>query len=405
MIKLTLEEVKSIQQSYGDAFYIFNKDEFEENYLELKNTYRKYYENYHICYSYKTNYAPAICQAVKALGGYAEVVSDMEYELALKIGYTPEMIVYNGPIKGKYLEQHILNNGINNIDRMEEAIRICDFADAHDGKIIKTGIRVNFDIDAGYTSRFGIDINQVDEVINLLKAHNVEINGIHCHMSRARGIEAWVCRTETMLKLVKNELSEYNLKYISLGSGMYGHMDDELLKQFPGNIPNYEEYAIAVLKRINDYFCGKDYKPIVFTEPGTTIISKYVDFVAKVIGIKTIRDKQFILTNCSFHNLGEICQMKNIPMKVYSTGKVKRSVEDAKFVGYTCLEQDVVYHNFTGKVAIEDSLLFGNVGGYSVVDKPPFILPNYPMIESYKGEYKVIKEAETFDNIFSTFVF
>ena len=112
MIELSDKQVKEIIEQYGNAVYIFNQDEFEENYKELESTFQKVYPNYHICYSYKTNYTPAICKCVKDLNGYAEVVSDMEYRLALKIGYIPQRIIFNGPVKGEYLEKHILEGGI-----------------------------------------------------------------------------------------------------------------------------------------------------------------------------------------------------------------------------------------------------------------------------------------------------
>ncbi len=67
--------------------------------------------------SYKTNYTPYICKPVKNLGGYAEVVSDMEYQVALQIGYSANHIVYNGPVKGPLMERHILNGGILNRHR------------------------------------------------------------------------------------------------------------------------------------------------------------------------------------------------------------------------------------------------------------------------------------------------
>lgn len=60
----------------------------------------KEYDNYIPGYSYKTNYAPHICKLVKSLGGYAEVVSDMELYVAKKIGYENSEIIYNGPCKG-----------------------------------------------------------------------------------------------------------------------------------------------------------------------------------------------------------------------------------------------------------------------------------------------------------------
>lgn len=402
MISLNKEQIQQIEQEYGMPIYIFNKEEFVENYQELKLTFQRIYQDYQICYSYKTNYTPTICRLVKELGGIAEVVSDMEYQLAKTIGYSADHIVYNGPYKGEMLEEHLLNGGINNIDRIEEAERIAFFADKHREMQIRTGIRVNFDIDAGYTSRFGIDIAQLDTIINFLREHHVVINGLHCHMSRARTLEAWTNRARTMINLVK-KFALFELDYISLGSGMYGHMDRELAMQFP-DTPTYKEYGDAVMKEFADYYQDKHHKPTVYTEPGTTLISKYVDFLAKIVGIKEIRGKIFVLCNCSFHNLGETCQMKNLPIRVFHCGKGKEiNVKNATFVGYTCLEQDVLYRGYTGDLAIGDYIEFGNVGGYSLVDKPPFIQPNCGMIEINKSGSKLIKRTETFDDIFHTF--
>ena len=404
MIELNDKQIKEIIEQYGNAVYIFNQDEFEENYKELESTFQKVYPNYHICYSYKTNYTPAICKCVKDLNGYAEVVSDMEYRLALKIGYIPQRIVFNGPVKGQYLEKHLLEGGINNIDRVEEANLICEIAKRNPNHIIKTGIRVNFDVDAGYTSRFGIDIREIDKIIKVLTDANVVINGIHCHMSRARGLEPWKLRAKTMLSLV-NKFHLYNIDYISLGSGMFGKMDLELKKQFPADAPTYENYANEVIKPFADYYKDKEKQPLLFTEPGTTLISKYVDFLGKVIGIKNIRGNEFVLLNCSFQNLGETCQMKNLPVKRYEYGLKKTSVSNAKFVGYTCLEQDVLYKGYSGDISVGDYILFGNIGGYSLVDKPPFIMPDCPMIAIKKGNIKLIKRRETFEDIFNVFEF
>ena len=82
--------VKQILKEHGAPFYFFDENAFLDNYRCLQNTFIKYYPNYQISYSYKTNYTPYICELVKSLGGYAEVVSDMEYTLAKKIGYKNE---------------------------------------------------------------------------------------------------------------------------------------------------------------------------------------------------------------------------------------------------------------------------------------------------------------------------
>ena len=50
-------------------------------------------------------------------------------------------------------------------------------------------------------------------------------------------------------------------------------------------------------------------------------------------------------------------------------------------------------------------VVFGNVGSYSVVLKPPFILPNFPVIDISGDRVELIKRGEVFDDLFHTFSF
>ena len=85
--ELTREQVVDYVQQYGSPLYIFHAEELRKNYLDLLNTMRAIYPKYNIAYSYKTNYTPKIISLVKELGGLAEVVSEMEYTLAKRVGY------------------------------------------------------------------------------------------------------------------------------------------------------------------------------------------------------------------------------------------------------------------------------------------------------------------------------
>ena len=48
-------------------------------------------------------------------------------------------------------------------------------------------------------------------------------------------------------------------------------------------------------------------------------------------------------------------------------------------------------------------IVFENCGSYSLVMKPPFILPNFPVLDISEGEVELIKRAETFEDIFHTY--
>lgn len=386
-------------------YYIFYADEFIENYHDLEDAMKSVYKNYQIAYSFKTNYTPAVCSLVKSLGGYAEVVSDMEYQLALKIGFPPEHIVYNGPGKGEMLEHSLFNGGLLNVDNMRELEKVIDIVKRYPNKEFEIGVRVNFDIGNGLHSRFGLDIENDDfkNALNKIKhIDNLSLRGLHFHISRARGLESWKNRIIGMLNLI-DEYHLDNLQYIDLGSGMYGKLDPELQEQF-GQTPTYEDYANVVAQEMEKYFLNKTNKPVLITEPGTTIVSKYFHVFMSVLDIKNIRGKYFALLDGSFHNVGEICGLKKVPMRIVNKPESK-TYKNLDFVGYTCLEQDVIYSGYEGQLAIGDKVEICNVGGYSIVDKPPFIHPDIPIYMILKNHVTCVKREQTLEDIFAPYIF
>ena len=386
-------------------YYMFYANEFIENYHDLDDSMKAIYPKYQIAYSFKTNYTPAVCSLVKSLGGYAEVVSDMEYSLALKIGFEPNRIVYNGPGKGGMLEHCILNGGLLNIDNLRELEKVCDIAKWNPDKKLKVGLRVNFDIGNGLHSRFGLDSENGDFLfaLNTIKGiNNLELNGLHFHISRARGLDSWKKRIVGMLELV-DRFGLDTIQYIDLGSGMYGKLDPELQEQF-GSTPSFKDYAEVVAGEMRKHYEDKEDSPILITEPGTTVVSKYFHVFMKVLDIKNIRGKNFALLDGSFHNVGEICGLKKVPMRIkHSTsGKTYKNMD---FVGYTCLEQDVIFSGYNGELSIGDEVEICNVGGYSIVDKPPFIHPDIPVYMSLDNKVTCIKREQTLDDIFAPYEF
>ena len=88
-----------LNQVSAEAAYILKTNVFENEYELLLNAFKKYYHRVNIAYSFKTNYIPNFLDVVKNKRGYAEVVSVMELKLALKVGFLPENIFFNGPFK------------------------------------------------------------------------------------------------------------------------------------------------------------------------------------------------------------------------------------------------------------------------------------------------------------------
>lgn len=408
-IKLNIDALNRIKGEHGESFYLLDSNQFRRNYLELQESFRTIYPEMHIAYSYKTNYIPALCKIVDELGGYAEVVSGMEWAIAKSVGVKAERVIFNGPFKHpKAVSEILLSGGVVNIDSEHELPLISKIIDDNSGKIFNIGLRCNFDIDDGVTSRFGVDIDSesFENILRFIKSRsNIHFSLIHCHFA-TRKLESWTQRVDGVFRLIDERLGIVP-PYIDLGGGLFGKMPDTLKVQFDSYIPDYKEYAEVIAGSFAKRFSGEE-KPVLFIEPGSALVGDVMKFVAKVVSLKTVRGKNIATLLGSIYNINPTLNKKNPPICVYHSGDNEPQwFDDLDFGGYTCIESDYLYRGYSGKIAVGDYVVFGNVGSYSVVLKPPFILPNFPIVDynDDTGHIVPVKDAETFDDLFRTYRF
>ncbi len=413
-VKLSRAYLEKIGAEQGPSFYLLDATQFRENYEKLNSAFRLYYPNTKIAYSYKTNYIPRFCELVDQLGGYAEVVSSMEMTLARRVGVIDRNIFFNGPYKEpEYVFSLLEGGGTINVDSLAELEFISRWADTHDGPSFKLGLRCNFDVCDGVVSRFGFDVNGVDfeKAIGKIDAHDkLELCGLHCHFA-TRSLSCWENRTKGMIQVIdkffRNRIEK--LKHISLGGGIYGYMPDDLKSQFSVEIPSFENYAAVAALPFMQYLqaCKTEHRPTLIIEPGTALVADALKFVCTVNSIKHVQGGTIVSLSGSTYNINPTPNRKNVPIGIYSalSEQSREWVENANFGGYTCIEGDYLYKGYKGPIAVGDYVVFDDIGSYSVVMKPPFILPNVAIVELNENNqsYKLIKRAETFDDIFHTY--
>lgn len=413
-MKLSRSFLDLIAVSQGPSFYLLDSVRFQENFSRLTQAFRAYYPKTTIAYSYKTNYVPRYCELVSQLGGYAEVVSSMEMMLALKLGVPASKIFFNGPYK-EHL--HVLSlleaGGIVNVDSWEELQCIARSAEMHKGEPYKLGLRCNFDVQDGVISRFGFDTGSqvfLDALACIEENSNIKLVGLHCHFA-TRSLDCWNNRTQGMIALIDNYFKDRltQLEYISLGGGIFGHMTTELQSQFPVSIPEFEDYALAAALPLANYFGNLNLyrSPTLIIEPGTALVNDAMKYACQVNSIKQVSGKVIVSLTGSSYNINPNPNRKNVPINCYPdlNADVRMELVGADFGGYTCIEGDYLYRGFSGNLAVGDFIVFDNVGSYSVVMKPPFILPNVAIVEPSEDgvSYNLIKRRETFDDIFASY--
>ena len=167
-MELDTPRLFELAREHGDSFYVLDLDRFRTNYLEFAAAFAVHYPKVRLAYSYKTNYMPAICELVRDLGGYAEVVSIMEHDLALRLGVAPIDIVFNGPYKREPdLRRALAGGALVNLDATYE-LNLVERIAATSTALLRVGVRCNFDV--GRPSRFGFSGEELGIAIDRLRA-------------------------------------------------------------------------------------------------------------------------------------------------------------------------------------------------------------------------------------------
>lgn len=400
------KNISQLVDEFGESFYLLDTDVFISNYNELLSSFRKYYPNTNIAYSYKTNYIPKLVSTVNLLGGFAEVVSEMELELALRIGVPYNKIVWNGPVKSISKEMEFLVcGGVVNIDSLLELKNICKIVDKNVN--VNIGLRCNYDVGDNVLSRFGIDVYGDDfyEFFNiLLENKNINLVGLHAHFAN-RNPDFWVNRTIGLIDVYNHIVNEYGImpKYLDLGGAMCGKLPIEIQNALDVSDIQYYEYAAKSAAIFANRFENKETKPWLYIEPGTAVAASCMRYVCKIETIKQIKNKTIITVNGSQKNIS--MSGINPPITIIRMNDDYIECKDADIAGYTCIESDYLYKNFSGKVNVGDYIVFESCGSYSVVMKPPFIKPNVPIIDISGDKVELLKRKENFDDVFNSYVF
>lgn len=339
--------------------YICDIKAFKGNITDFRKAVNKYYPNYHIGYSYKTNYYQDFCKEVDKLGEYAEVVSPKEYHYAKELGIRDENIIYNGVIPDFANKLNVaLNGGIVNIENLHEFKNFVDWSNAKQ-RHIELGVRLNFDIGNGVISRFGFDTTGEDFQF-LLNKYNfpfIAIKSVHCHISQARSLEFFRKRVQSMIKFA----DMLGASIIDIGGNMFGRMDDSFKEQFNEYVPTFEEYAEVIgIEMAKAYPNGEK---MLVTEDGTPVVSNAMHLLATIIGVKEVQGNTFIVLDTKREDVGASCICKSPSYQHF--GKDENHVEKATVFGCSCVEIDYLVREYNGPANIGDKILIRNIGAYS----------------------------------------
>lgn len=160
------------------------------------------------------------------------MVSYLEYQIAKKIGYEPEKIIFNGPIKRHNEFFDALNSSsLINIDSEYEVVFLEEYRRENPNAVLNVGVRINVAIkdeegnSATYgeeeIGRFGFIDSELENLFLRLCAINCNIVSLHGHTSsKNRAILNYLQIVDELFHI--REKYCLNPRFFDIGVGFFG---------------------------------------------------------------------------------------------------------------------------------------------------------------------------------------
>jgi len=223
---------------------------------------------------------------------------------------------------------------LNKFKNIEIAVRLdLNMGDGHHKKVITEGKE----------SKFGIQLSDIDVLVEICKKNNIKIIGLHSHRgSGINDINNWI---KTIDKLNKLKDKFDNIKWFDIGGGFGLKLKDHDFKKLNNYINNFNTEIII--------------------EPGRYLVSDAGILVSKVNLVKSKGNKHFIGINTGMNSLIRP-MLYNAYHKIYNYSSMNE-IHNIKYdvVGPICESGDILGKNrLLPKTEIDDIIVIENCGAY-----------------------------------------
>jgi diaminopimelate decarboxylase len=342
----TAEEIVAI--AGGTPCYVYDKSLIASN---IKTLRAMLPEAVKIHYAIKANpYAPLVTQMVNHVSGF-DVASHQELILALSSGMAPANISFAGPGKSMQdLLAAVVSKVTINVESQHELNQIYKIAEQQQCKA-NIALRVNpsFELKnsgmsmAGGSKPFGIDAENIAEMLQTLNFNKVSIKGLHIFTgSQNLNAEALIQAQSNTFELAYQLLKQADIKiaHVNIGGGF--------------GIPYFPNEKALILEPIMSNLTTliEKYQPLIgfkeiHLELGRYLVGEAGIYLSRIIDKKNSRGKSYLVADGGMHhhlansgNFGQVIR-KNYPVVIPQNVHYE-TPERVNIVGPLCTPLDIL---------------------------------------------------------------
>ena len=296
---LSKEQLLQAANEFGTPLYVYHAEKIKEQYEKLTTAFSVLDTKFFYASKALTNIN--ILRYVKNMGCEVDCSSINEVKLALHAGFEPQQILYtsNGIAFSEIEEAvetgvHINIDSLSNLEKFGKKF----------GHSYPVGIRIrpnimaggNLKISTGHdTSKFGIPVDQLDTIKDVVKATDLFIRTLHIHTgSDIKDVEVFVNGMEVLFELIPHFPE---LEVIDLGGGFK-------VPYIPGEKETDVKLLAQKIKETFDNHPVADNKKFqLWFEPGKFLVSECGYLLAQVTVVKDTGPIVFVAIDSGLNHL------------------------------------------------------------------------------------------------------
>jgi diaminopimelate decarboxylase len=412
-----------LAHTYGTPLHVIQRTRLSADFARFRDAFKQHWDDVAIGYSYKTNPLPGVLAVLHSLGAWAEVISEFELWLALKLDVNPERIIYNGPAKSISGLRLALSRGIRiiNVDNAEEIEDIDRLRECvREPRKQNVGVRVVTSV--GWSGQFGHKIASGEAraaFVRLSRMEHVAASGVHVHLGTGlRDVSTYLQAVREVLDFareLKRELG-ISISHFDFGGGFgvptvrpYTEWDDRLMANGyppraldPAATPPIDAFAKGMSVLMRDYHgeagtAGAP--PMLILEPGRAITSQAQALLLRVLAVKEGDDKTFKVILDGGKN---IALPTGYEMHELLPASSMHAEYDAvhSFFGPLCHPGDVLVRAKSfPRVHPLDVVALMDAGAYFIPNQMNFSNPRPAAVMVDTGEHWLVRTRESFEDV------
>lgn len=398
--------IADLVAQYGSPLMLFSERVLREKYRELRDQVAARIPRFTLAWSYKTNYLGAVCRVLHQEGAWAEVVSGLELQMALRLGMPGPQILFNGPAKSDAdLELAFTTGALVHFDHLDE-IALAEKVAERLQLTPQVGLRINMtDLPVPAWDRFGFNLENgsaMEAARRILRRGRFSLTTLHTHVGTfVQEADAYRLAARNLAQMARTLLTDYGIKIdtIDMGGG-FASRNTLQAQYLPGDqaSPSFAKYVERIAAGLTEVYGASEWPRIVM-ENGRSLVDDSGILVSTVVGNKRLTDgRRAVILDAGVNLLPTAWWYKH---DLYPAQDVHGTAEPSIFVGPLCMNIDVVRDRILfPPLRAGDRIIVDRIGAYNVTQWMQFIAarPNVVMV-SPNGTSAIIRRAETLETL------